>query len=155
MPEVQTDIDLQAPVVARTEIEIDSPPESVWAVLTDFDRWPEWNTDVKSMSFSGPVTVGSQFRWRAGPGTIASTIVQVESPRRIVWLGKTLGIKAVHAWTLEPRAGGTLVRTEESYDGLVARLFRGPLQKTLDTSLERGLGFLKAEVEKPMREVGE
>jgi Polyketide cyclase / dehydrase and lipid transport len=27
----------------RREIELDAPPERVWAVVTDFDAYPEWN----------------------------------------------------------------------------------------------------------------
>ncbi len=130
---------------------MDAPPEAVWAVLTEFARWPTWNADVKSMQFEGPVEPGSRFRWKAGPGTIASVIVRVEAPQLIAWTGKTLGINAIHFWMLEPRNGRTLVRTEESYDGLVARLFRGSLQKTLDSALERGLGYLRAEVEGRVR----
>jgi hypothetical protein len=38
----------------------------------------------------------------------------------------------MHDYALEARDGITLVRTEESYDGLVARLFRARLQKMLD-----------------------
>jgi hypothetical protein len=40
------------------------------------------------------------------------------------------------------------VRTEESYEGLVAQLLRGSLQKTLDRALADGLGYLKTEVER-------
>jgi hypothetical protein len=40
------------------------------------------------------------------------------------------------------------VRTEESYEGVVARLLRGSLQKTLDAALADGLRSLKAEVER-------
>ena len=40
------------------------------------------------------------------------------------------------------------MRTEESYEGLVTRLFRGPIKKTLDRALADGLGYLKAEVER-------
>jgi hypothetical protein len=65
----------------------------------------------------------------------------------IAWTGKTLGIKAIHFWHFEPRNGRTFVRTEESYDGLIARLLRRSLQKTLDRALAEGLGFLKTEVE--------
>jgi hypothetical protein len=66
----------------------------------------------------------------------------------IAWSGKTLGIKAIHFWHLEPRNGSTFVRTEESYEGLVTRLFRGPIQKTLDKALADGLQYLKTEVER-------
>lgn len=87
------------------------------------------------------------FRWRAGPGTITSTLERVEEPRLIAWTGRTLGITAIHFWHLQPRDGTTLVRTEESYEGLVATLLRRYLKKTLDTALAEGLHDLRAEVE--------
>jgi uncharacterized protein YndB with AHSA1/START domain len=147
--ESPTGINPDAPVVGASEIEIDAAPEAVWEVLTAFERWPSWNADVKSMTAPGAVAPGSVFRWKAGPGTITSTILRVERPRLIAWTGKTLGIDAIHFWHLEPQDGGTLVRTEESYDGLVARLLRRTLQKTLDRALADGLGYLKREVEAP------
>jgi Polyketide cyclase / dehydrase and lipid transport len=39
-----------APVVGASVIEIGVTPEVVWEVLTAFERWPDWNPDVKSMS---------------------------------------------------------------------------------------------------------
>ena len=71
----------RAPVVSAKQIEIAADPEAVWEVLTAFDRWPNWNPDVRSMSMDGPLTVGSTFRWKAGPGTVRSTIRRIESPR--------------------------------------------------------------------------
>jgi uncharacterized protein YndB with AHSA1/START domain len=116
-----TKVDERAPVFAASEIEIAAPPEAVWEVLTKFENWPTWNRDVKSMSVEGPVAEGTIFRWRAGPGTITSTIGLVEPPHLIAWTGKTFGVNAIHYWWLEPRDGKTFVRTEESYEGLVAR----------------------------------
>jgi len=143
-----TGINKQAPIVGSSEIEIAAAPEVVWEVLTAFERWPRWNPDVKSVSMHGPVAEGSMFRWKAGPGTITSTIRRAEPSRLIAWTGKTLGIKAIHFWYLEARDGKTFVRTEESYDGLVARLLRRSLQKTLDGALADGLRYLKAEAER-------
>jgi hypothetical protein len=144
----------QAPVVSRREIDIAAPPGVVWDVLTGFSQWPAWNPDVKSMAMSDPVAVGSTFRWKAGPGTIRSTIRQVEPPRRVVWTGKTMGIRAVDAFAFEPHDGGTLVRQEESWAGVIARLLRASLQRTLDRSLESGLQHLKAESERRAGAVG-
>jgi hypothetical protein len=143
-----TGIDREAPVVGASEIVLAASLGKVWDVLTSFERWPNWNRDVKSMSIDGPVAAGTRFRWKAGPGTITSTIVQVAPPRMIGWTGRTFGIKAIHFWHLEARNGETLVGTEESYDGLVARLFSGRLKKTLDDALADGLRYLKAEVER-------
>lgn len=145
-------IDERAPVVGSSEIEIAAAPEVAWDVLTAIEEWPSWNPEVKSASVEGGLGEGTEFRWKAGPGTITSRIEDLERPRRISWTGKTLGIKAVHVHTLEPRNGGTLVRTAESYDGLMARLFHKRLQKTLDDALQSGLEHLKAEAERRQRD---
>ena len=66
----------------------------------------------------------------------------------VAWTGTTLGIKATHVYRLEPRGEATLVHTEESYEGVLARLLRGSLQKTLEKGLSDGLRYLKAETER-------
>jgi uncharacterized protein YndB with AHSA1/START domain len=139
---------MEAPVRSKRDVEIAAPPEVVWDVLTGFEQWPDWNPEVKSMSLDGPVAPGSEFRWKAGPGTIVSTLEQVDRPSYIRWRGRTLSIKALHEWRFEPSNGGTRVETEESFSGLLARLFRGSLQKTLDRSTESGLEHLKRESER-------
>ena len=142
------DVSARAPIIGSSEIEIRAEAELVWDVLTDFEGWPSWNQDVKSISMQGDVVEGSTFRWKAGPGTITSIVRCVVPPRFIGWTGKTLGITAIHFWWLDGRAGTTFVRTAESYEGLVARLFRWPLQKTLESGLENGLRYLKEEAER-------
>jgi uncharacterized protein YndB with AHSA1/START domain len=142
------EVSRNAPVVAAGEVEVAAPPEVVWDVLTAFERWPSWNPDVRSMSFSGDAAEGASFRWKAGPGTITSTIRVVDRPRVIGWTGRTFGIDAVHVYRLEPRGSGTHVTTEESYEGRLARVFRGPLRTMLKKALDSGLHRLKAEAER-------
>jgi uncharacterized protein YndB with AHSA1/START domain len=143
-----TGINRRAPVTGSRQIEIAAPPALAWDVLTAIDRWPSWNSEIKTVAIDGAVDEGTKFRWRSGPGTITSTIQDVEPPSRIAWTGTTFGIRAIHVHTLEARDGSTVVRTEESYDGLVARIFKGPLKKTLDRALGNGLERLKVETER-------
>jgi uncharacterized protein YndB with AHSA1/START domain len=141
------EIDKNAPAISHAEIEVAASPEIVWAVLADIDAWPSWNPEVKRASLQGPLAPGVQFRWKAGPGTITSTLESVEPPKVIAWTGKTVGIKAIHVYRLEPRGETTIVKSDESWDGLVVRLFRGPMTKTLQKSTESGLRYLKTEAE--------
>jgi uncharacterized protein YndB with AHSA1/START domain len=62
-------IDEGAPVVSATEIEIAAASEAVWDVLTNFEAWPSWNPDVKAISMTDVLAEGSEFRWKAGPGS--------------------------------------------------------------------------------------
>jgi len=137
-----------ASISSRREIEVGAPPEVVWEILTNFDRWPDWNPEVKSMSYEGALAPGAMFRWKAGPGTIVSTVEEVDRPTYIRWRGRTLSISALHEWWFEERDSGTHVETEESFSGFLVRLVRGTLQKQLDRALEEGLGHLKREAER-------
>ncbi len=141
-------INNNAPVVAASEIEIAAGPEIVWDVMIKIDQWPTWNPDIEEVFLDGEVAEGSEFRWKSGPGMITSTIRRIERPRFLAWTGKTFGIRAIHIWRMEPRDGNTLARTEESWEGLVARMFRGRMQKTLENAINAGLNYLKAEAER-------
>ncbi|MGH2774793.1 MAG: SRPBCC family protein [Actinomycetota bacterium] len=142
------EVNKDAPASASGEVEIRAKPEVVWDVLADIDNWPSWNPDVKEAKLMGGLRESSVFRWKAGPGTITSTLEKVDRPREIGWRGKTMGINAVHVYKLEPHAEGTKVHTEESFDGLIARLFKGSTRKTLQKGIDGGLASLKKEAER-------
>ena len=142
------EIHKNAPVVARSRVQIAADPEAVWELLTDLEKWPTWKTDVRSMALHGPLKPGSIFVWKAGPGTIRSTLQEVDPPRAVGWTGSTFGVKAIDVFRLEASEGGTLVREAESWEGFVVRLFAGRMRKTLQSSLDSGLAELKAEAER-------
>jgi hypothetical protein len=142
------EIDRQAPVVGECAIEIAVAPEVAWDVLAAVDRWPSWNPAVRSVTVEGAIEEGSMFRWRARPGTITSAIEDLQRPRRMAWTGTSFGIRATHVHTFEPRDGTTVVTSQESYDGCVARVFKRRLQATLENALRDGLLHLKAEAER-------
>src|SRR5690606_8701102 len=141
------DINRKAPVSAKRDVLVHAPRERVWDVLTDFARWPEWNPDVREVRVDGPLAPGSVFRWKAGPSQIRSRLEEVLPPERITWTGSTMGIRAVHVHVLASEGDGTRVVSEESWSGLLARLFAGRMRSTLGDSLESGLAALKARSE--------
>lgn len=142
------EVNKAAPAIATGEIEIRAKPELVWDLLADIDNWPSWNPAVKEAKLMGGLRESSVFRWKAGPGTITSTLEKVNRPHEIGWRGRTMGINAVHVYKLEPRAEGTMVHTEESFDGLVVRLLKGSMRKTLQKGIDSGLASLKKEAER-------
>jgi uncharacterized protein YndB with AHSA1/START domain len=148
------DVKQDAPAGARSETEIGADPQTVWDILTAFESWPSWNPDVGSVSVDGGLEEGTVFHWKAGRATITSTLREVERPRLVGWTGKTTGIQAVHVWRLEPSDAGTLVRTEESWDGLLVRILSGPMQRSLQKAVDGGLEHLKAEAERRAQSQG-
>lgn len=136
-----------APVRYIQHVEINAPLDTVWSLMSDIAGWPRWNPDITAATLLGELQPGSTFRWKAGPGTIVSTLEAVEPQQLMAWSGRLPGIKAVHIWRLEGDAMHTTVTTEESWEGLVATLFKGYSQKTLQRAVESGLALLKTAAE--------
>jgi uncharacterized protein YndB with AHSA1/START domain len=142
------EINRNAPATAEGELGIDADPQTVFSVISAIDQWPSWNPDVKSVTLQGPVQPGTVFRWKSGPGSLTSTLQVVDPPHEITWTGRTMGIKAVHVFRFQPRDGGTLARSEESWEGLLASLLKGYSRRTLDTGIRSVLAHLKTEAER-------
>jgi len=142
------DINRNAPAIASAEALVRASLDVVWSVQTNFAEWSRWNPDVEYVDTEGPLAPGTEFRWKAGGAAITSELQEVEPRRRIVWTGRILGIRAIHVWVFEEQADGVLVRTEESFDGLLVRLFARSMRRMLDSTLSNGLNALKTECER-------
>jgi uncharacterized protein YndB with AHSA1/START domain len=136
-------IDPGAAVITRDEIVIQAPIQAIWDIQTDVRAWPSWQPEVARTHSDGPLEVGSVFRWQTAGLDITSTVHEVEPPTRIAWGGPAQGIVAAHVWTLEQRARGVLVHTEESWEGEPVRAQVDALQSALDAALRSWLESLK------------
>jgi uncharacterized protein YndB with AHSA1/START domain len=146
-PRSRIEVNRKAPAFEAAEVTIEAPIETVWSVLSGLENWPSWNKGVSKIKVNGPIQTGTSFEWVGNGSKIASRLEEVNPPQRIAWTGKTLGIRATHVWELTKKGTGTLVHTEESFEGLVARLFRGFARKTLSKALGQGISSLKAAAE--------
>ena len=128
----------------RTEIEIQAPPETVWQVLTDLAKYPEWNPLIHSAI--GKPSVGDAVDIAVASGssakdmTLHCTVVKVEPNRGLAWKYHVMlpGLfRGEHSFTIEP-LGTDRVRfiDREVFDGVLV-----PLQaKDIDTNSR--LGFV-------------
>jgi uncharacterized protein YndB with AHSA1/START domain len=142
------EINRNAPATARGELQIAADPQTVFAVLSSIDQWPSWNPDIKSVELQGPVQPGTVFRWKSGPSSLTSALQVVDPPNEIAWTGTTMGITAVHVFRFQANDGGTLARSEESWEGLIASLLKGYSRKSLDKAIRSVLSHLKVEAER-------
>jgi hypothetical protein len=144
----------------QTTIEIEAPPEGVWAVLTDFPRYPEWNPFVTAIS--GDVVEGARLQVRLTPPggramTFKPRVTVVERGLTFEWLGH-LGISGIfdgrHRFELLPTATGTRFTQGESFSGLLVRM----MARSLDSSTLAGFAAmneaLKARVEQAVSAKG-
>jgi len=148
------DINPKAPVLVAREIEIEAPASLVWHVLSDIREWPSWNPAVSTVSMYGEFEPGTEFQWKADGVTIISCLQEITPQRSLLWTGRIPGIRATHAWSLEELDGKTHVRSEESYEGLIVRLFSRYFHRMLETSLDNALQSMKLECEKQQEQDG-
>lgn len=71
----------------------------------------------------------------------------MQFPHLFGWTGTTIGTSAVHNWTFADRDGSTLVKVEESLEGMLPRLFKRYFQRTLDQGIQTSLEELKQRAE--------
>lgn len=142
------DPDFAAAASSQAQIEIAAPPERVWELLSNIERWPTWNSLVQKSVLSGPLHPGSVFKWKSKGFAVTSTLREVTQKRRIAWTGKAFGTRAVHTWEIEESNQGTILTTAESFAGWLPKLMPRAMQRTLDETLPVWLQAIKAEAER-------
>ena len=127
--------------VLSTEIEIDATPESIWRILADFDRFPEWNPFIREIE--GEMKEGSRLRVRMEPPggrgmTFRPVVRRIEINREFRWLGHLIvpGLfDGEHIFEILPAGAGKVRFVQhESVRGLLVPL----LWKSLEESTKQG-----------------
>ena len=91
-------------------ITIAAPPERVWAVLIDVERWPERIPTVDEVERldDGPLKVGSRTRLRQPKLPEAVwTVTELTDGKSYTWEQKSPGVTGVAAHLVEPHPDGT------------------------------------------------
>jgi hypothetical protein len=127
-----------------TDIEIDAAPARVWSVLSDLERYHEWNPFI--VEAHGSVEEGARLRVRMAPpggraATLKPTVTAVESERVLEWWGH-VGVRGVfdgrHRFELHPSNGGTRLTQSETFTGLLVPIFA----RSLDAHTAAGFGLM-------------
>jgi uncharacterized membrane protein len=141
-------INENAPVKAKNQIEVDAPVDAVWEVLTGINNWTNWQKDVTETVVHGEIQQGTLFDWKAGGLSFKSKIHTCNPKSMFGWTGKTLGASAIHNWIFETKGDTTIVRVEESLQGVFPNLFKSYFQKNLETGIAKNLSELKSTAER-------
>jgi hypothetical protein len=126
----------------RTEIEINTSPERVWKILTDFNKYEQWNPFIHKII--GQPKEGAKIEIHIEtPGgknrKYGPTLTKVDEGRELRWLGKSSlpwFLNGEHIFAIE-KLDSQRVRfiQREVFDGLLTLLFG----KSLDTDVRQGL----------------
>ena len=110
---------------------IKASPKRVWQVLTDGERFPQWDSGIER--FEGKIAPGATVRLyvKVNPGrAFPLKVTQFKPESRMVFSGgMPLGLfKGVRTYTLEPDgAGGTRFHMREEYTGPLLAMIWGSI----------------------------
>lgn len=117
-------------------IDIDATPDAVWAVLTDFPDYGQWNPFMDRIE--GTAEVGRTLTVHMTNGgrgmTFKPTVLAAVPGSELRWLG-TLVAKRLfageHSFVLTPTAsGGTRLVHSEEFSGVLVAAMKGTLGNT-------------------------
>lgn len=145
----------QRPVVAVAETTVPVAIETVWDILTNLEKWPDWHHGVSRIRVKGqrkipvkiPVKIGTVFYWTSGMFRIKSELMEVDVPNRFVWSGNTLGMRALRVWQFERRKDHIHIRATETLTGLLPSVFPRLTKRILTRVVSQSLSSLKTEAE--------
>jgi len=112
-------------VHVRNELEMPVTAEAVWAWLIRAKLWPTWYPNSQNVLLEGgalDLAPGVRFRWKTFGVNLNSRIEEFVPPERLAWSARSAGVGAYHAWLIEKKPSGCHVLTEESQNGMIARL---------------------------------
>lgn len=133
----------------RTEIDINASPQRVWQVLTDFERYPDWNPFIRKIE--GKAVEGEKITIHittpAGANrNYSPKVTKVVAEKELRWLGKMPGLlSGEHIFSIEPASDNSLrLVHREVFGGLLTSFFGS----RLDNDVKKGFEEMNAALKK-------
>lgn len=107
-------------------IDINAPPETVWAIWSDIERWSEWTASITKIEklAPGPLAVGLRARVRQPKlPTAIWRVNELEENRGFNWVSKSPGAYVTGIHTIKPIARGSRTAMTLIFAGPLALLF--------------------------------
>ncbi|MEU0948403.1 SRPBCC family protein [Streptomyces canus] len=128
------------------EARISAPAEKVWAQLTDWSAYGEWNATHTSFPNGGPTvlepggTFQENMKLMGFPAEVEWTIDQVEPARLFAIRGKgPMAVSVATRYTLTPDGDATTVRIDGEFTGAAVSLMAGKLKDSGTAALNESL----------------
>ncbi len=128
------------------EARIEAPAEKVWAQLTDWSAYGEWNATHTNFPKGGPdvLAVGRTFqenmKLMGFPAEVEWTIEEVEPARVFAIRGKgPMAVNVATRYTLTPDGDATTVRIDGEFTGAAVSLMAGKLKDSGTAALNESL----------------
>lgn len=113
----------------RIGVNVTAPPEQVWAVLTNAEDYPTWNSTV--VSLDGVIAKGEEIELKSTVDpkrTFELEVSTFEPARKLVWEDGNNAFRGVRTFVITPREdGSTDVTMAEVLSGSMMGMIEGKL----------------------------
>jgi hypothetical protein len=112
-------------VDSQISVVIAAPPNVVWSVMADVERWHEWTPSVRSIRRldSGPLRAGSRALIRQPRFPPAMwKVTALEPGRSFAWKSGAPGMWVFAEHSVEPAGSGARARLSLHFEGTIGRL---------------------------------
>lgn len=145
-------------MVTEDSVEIDAPPQLVWEVFTDVERWPEWTASVTSLvGLDGSaLTVGRRFAIKQpGMQKLVWQVTEIDPGTSWTWVQRSPGVLIAARHDVIARPGvGTVVSQRLDHRGVLGALVGRLMVKKTKRFLKLEAQGLKARCEQLSRADG-
>jgi uncharacterized protein YndB with AHSA1/START domain len=124
-------------------VDIAAPPERVWAVISDVERWSEWTPTITRIERldQGPLAVGSRASIRQPKlPPVVWQVSELLEGRSFTWVTQSPGVSVIAKHSVEPAGQGARATLSIRFSGLlgslVARWTRGLNERYLALEAE-------------------
>jgi uncharacterized membrane protein len=132
-------------------VEIAAPPQLVWDVFSDVERWSEWTDSVTSLTgLDGPaLAVGKRFAIKQpGMQKLVWKVTEIDPGTSWTWVQRSPGVRVTaRHWVIARPGGHTLVRQQLEQRGALGALVGRLMAKKTKRFLELEAQGLKARSE--------
>ncbi len=135
-------------------VDIQAPPDRIWSIMRDVERWHEWTPSITSVRLlSQPFAVGARALVRQPklPPALWQVAELDDRARSFTWISRGPGMRVAGRHWVEPRGDGSRAHLALEYrgplGGLLAWLTRGVNDRYLAMEAEG----LKWRSEEPQR----
>jgi len=130
-------------------LETSAPPERVWQVWSDVNRWPEWNPDMKASHIEGPLKLGATGNIDTRSGGKHDVVVTHFEQGRSFELESTAlpGTKMAIRATIAPSGAGSRITQGFEPRGLLAPIVGPMMGGAILKTFNSVLNGLKTRVE--------
>lgn len=128
-------------IYALNDIDVKAPPELVWKLLVDAERWVRYfpaEDRVKILSGEPELALGTRYSRVTVGYPMSLNVTECVPGRRPAWStvvdGDETGSSAYHGWVITPTKEGCHLLTEETQQGpffveLIGRQYPGALYR--------------------------